>query len=91
MSDKINQLDGKSRKTGYWQHYWTTFSHNPKNEKRIASSGYYLENKKEGLWSCCDPLGNTIYTGTYKLGKMIDLQQWFSANGNLTREQIYII
>lgn len=91
MSNKINQLDGQSRKTGYWQHYWTTFSHNPKNEKRIASSGYYIEGKKDGLWSRYDSLGNIMYTGTYKLGQMINLWQWVSSNGEINKEEIYII
>ncbi len=90
MSENINQYDEHSRQNGYWQHYWMTLSHNPKQEKRLSSAGYYLEGKKHGMWTRYDSLGNITYTGTYNLGQMIDLWQWLASNGDINKEELYI-
>ena len=78
---KINQLNEKGHRHGYWEEYHPNGS--------LWFKGTYNNNNFEGYWEVYYRNGNPWFKGNYdNNGTRIGYWEWYYDNGEL-REQIF--
>ena len=81
--DTINKIDKK----GFKQGKYVLRTEELRGEPGFEEEGLYKNNNKEGIWRRYNLLGDPIGFETYLLGGKDGFQQYYSALGELLREE----
>ena len=81
--DTINRVDKQKKKQGPWSLHYEQV----RGEPGFDEEGYYLEDKKEGVWKKYSLLGDLIANEFYKFGYRDGKQQYYTSLGDLVREE----
>jgi hypothetical protein len=66
QNDTINQLDENDMKQGYWVYYGKDRPYAGYPDSAIIEAGFYLNNRKEGVWKKYNKDGSLKLRGEYK-------------------------
>lgn len=74
---KVNKVDSRGIRQGYWEHYYLN--------GQLRSKGSYVDGKREGYWGFYYDDGVLESKGRYVDGKRYGCWEWYWTNGELWR------
>lgn len=81
--DTINRLDMQSRKQGPWVNRYEEL----RGEPGFEEQGYFVNDKKDGLWLKFTLMGDKIAEENYRWGNLNGKSRYFNNTGFLVREE----
>jgi hypothetical protein len=81
--DTLNRVDMKDRKQGPWVNHVDAI----RGEDGYDEQGYYIDDKKDGIWVRFSLTGDKIAAETYRWGSLDGKSQYFNRTGSLLREE----
>jgi hypothetical protein len=81
--DTLNRVDMKGRKQGPWVVHVDAL----RGEQGYDEQGYFMDDKKDGLWVKFSPMGDKIAEEHYKFGSKDGKSRYYTLNGGLLREE----
>jgi hypothetical protein len=81
--DTLNRADMKGLKQGPWVIHMDEV----RGERGYEEEGYYLDDKRDGIWKRYSLEGIKIAEENYRWGKLDGRQKYFTYNGGLLREE----
>lgn len=81
--DTLNRVDMKGRKQGPW----VVHVDGIRGEPGYDEQGYFLDDKKEGLWVRFSLMGDKIAEENYRWGALDGKSRYYTRNGGLEREE----
>lgn len=81
--DTLNRVDMKDRKQGPWVIHVDEL----RGEQGYDEQGYFVDDKKDGVWVRFSLMGDKIAAETYRWGNLDGKCQYFNRTGSLMREE----
>ena len=81
--DTINRIDKQKFKQGPWSFHYEQV----RGEPGFDEEGYFVDDKKEGVWKKYSLMGDLIANEFYKFGYRDGKQQYYTVLGDLLREE----
>lgn len=83
--DTLNRVDMKDRKQGPWVLHQDEL----RGEQGYDEQGYFIDDKKDGVWVRFSLMGDKIASETYRWGSLDGKSQYFNRTGGLVREEMW--
>lgn len=81
--DTLNRVDMKDRKQGPWVIHVDEL----RGEQGYDEQGYFVDDKKDGIWVRFSLMGDKLAAETYRWGHLDGKSQYFNRTGSLIREE----
>ncbi|MBS1921597.1 MAG: hypothetical protein JST17_15225 [Bacteroidetes bacterium] len=81
--DTLNRVDMNGKKQGPWVIHQDEL----RGEPGYDEQGYFLDNRKEGLWQRFSPMGDKIAEEHYRWGNKDGKCDYYNMTGGLVREE----
>src|SRR3954468_10967872 len=81
--DTLNRVDLKGLKQGPW----VVHVDNARGERGYEEEGYFIDNKKEGMWRKYSLEGDMIALENYRWGNLDGKSTYYTNMGDLVREE----
>lgn len=81
--DTLNRVDQQDRKQGPWVIHVDEL----RGEPGYDEQGYFIDDKKDGIWVRFSLMGDKIAAETYRWGALDGKAQYFTRTGGLIREE----
>jgi hypothetical protein len=81
--DTLNRVDMKDRKQGPWVIHVDEL----RGEQGYDEQGYFVDDKKDGIWVRFSLIGDKIAAENYRWGNLDGKAQYFNRTGGLIREE----
>ena len=81
--DTLNRVDQKGQKQGPWVIHVDAL----RGEQGYDEQGYFVDDKKDGLWVRFSLMGDKIAEENYRWGSLDGKARYYTRNGGLEREE----
>jgi hypothetical protein len=81
--DTLNRVDMQGRKQGPWVIHVAEL----RGEPGYDEQGYFVDDKKDGLWTRFSLMGDKIAEENYRWGSLDGKSRYYTRNGGLIREE----
>jgi hypothetical protein len=83
--DTLNRVDMQGRKQGPW----VVHQDELRGEQGYDEQGYFINDKKDGVWVRFSLMGDKLAAETYRWGSLDGKSQYFNRTGSLVREELW--